>query len=251
MSRGRDDLEGLRPYLELAREIRAEVDRIAAGGPGSRAGLDAALDAVPTRERQRVARAVFDRLPAEQQWAVIERVFGDEQVRTFLADARQGRLDEIERRSRDLAIARVARSERRLDLGAIPEGTELRIGLFRPAEVDAAIGRGSRSASCARRLVVRATGADGLLRLLEDVFDPGRSFFVTSDYDERVWHEERLDGHQLVRLGAAPTGAERALEPVLYPGGRVDVEVAATVRPGRLHLGFVLVGDEDVFATTS
>jgi hypothetical protein len=34
---------------------------------------------------------------------------------------------------------------------------------------------------------------------------------------------------------------------VLYPGGRVDVLVGDEVRTGHLHLGFVLVGDNDLF----
>lgn len=49
----------------------------------------------------------------------------------------------------------------------------------------------------------------------------------------------------------APTGPDGGFEPALYRGGRVDVEVDGVARSGHLHLGFALVGDEDVFATAS
>jgi hypothetical protein len=35
---------------------------------------------------------------------------------------------------------------------------------------------------------------------------------------------------------------------VLYAGGRVDVVLDSEEREGRLHLGYVMVGDADVFA---
>lgn len=252
MTGGDDDLEGLRPYLALAREIRAEVERIAAGGPGAAADVEAALDAVPRRERERVARAVFDRLPPEQRWAILERVFDDDEIRAFLvADHRAGR-DEAERRVAAVALARTVRGAGRIDLREMPIGVELTLGLFAPRDVHAAVARGRRSSVCARQLVVRTAGPDGVVHVLEDVFNPQRGFFVTPDYDEAVWATERLTSHTRARLGAqAPPGPDGGFEPVLYPGGRVDVEVDGVARPGYLHLGFALVGDEDVFATAS
>jgi hypothetical protein len=249
---GDDDIEGLRPYLALAREIQAEVERIASGGAGAATDIDAALDAVPRRERERVARAVFDRLPPDQQWAVLERVFDDDEIRAFLVADHQAGRDEAARRAVHLALARTARDAGRIDLGELPAGVELTLGLFAPRDVHAAVGRGRRSSVCARQLVVRTAGPDGVVHVLEDVFNPQRGFFVTPDYDEAVWATERLTSHTRARLGArAPTGPDGGFEPALYPGGRVDVEVDGVARPGHLHLGFALVGDEDVFAAAS
>lgn len=246
-----DDLEELRPYLTLAREIRAEVDRVAATGPHTGAGLEAALDAVPKRERRQVARAVFDRLSAEQQWAVLERVFDDGEIRSFLADRRQRRREEVERGTGDRALAMAARGERRLDLGMLPSTVQVTVGLFRPAEVQEALLRGAASSACARQVTVRA-GHDGLVRVLADVFNPRHGYFVTADYDETLWSAERLASHSIVRLGSAvPTGDAGRFEPVLYPGGRMDVEIDGTVRRGHLHVGFALIGEEEAFATAS
>ncbi|HEX7132920.1 MAG TPA: hypothetical protein VF228_10105 [Iamia sp.] len=250
MGRG-DELEGLRPYLELAREIRAEVERVATGAPDAAADLGAAFEAVPRRERERVARAVFARLEPDEQWAVLAQVFDDDEIRTYLDEAHQARLDELERRRTDLDQARVARAAGRIELDALPPGVELTLGLFRLADVPAALPRGRRSTVCARQIVVRTTTA-GVVHVLQDVFNPQRGFFVTPDYDEAVWATERLASHDRVRLGSSPSGVpDDAIEPALYPGGRVDVEVDGTLRPGRLHLGFALIGGEDVFAAPS
>lgn len=119
---GDDDLEGLRPYLALAREIRAEVERIASGGPEATADIEAALDAVPRRERERIARAVFDRLPPDQRWAVLERVFDDDEIRAFLAADHRARRDEAERRAADRERARAARAAGWVDVRQLPAG---------------------------------------------------------------------------------------------------------------------------------
>jgi len=96
---------------------------------------------------------------------------------------------------------------------------------------------------CARELVVLALPGPEV-QVLDDVFNPRRGLFVTPDYDERTWADERLEGHARVRLGSiGPDG----FAGVLFPGGRVDT----AERPGRLHLGFALIGDEDVYAVAS
>jgi hypothetical protein len=246
------DLDAIRPYLDLAREIQAEVARTAEDASSDGESLVAAIAAVPERERARVLRAVFDRLPAERQWSIIEEAFGDDAIRHYLADERTARLDEIHRAHRHRTVLAASRSERRLDLEALPPGEELLLGLFRPADVRAALDRGRLSDTCARQLVLRTTPDPRLLRVIDDVFNPRSAMFVTAAYDERVWNEERLTSHASVRIGSIiSTASGDALETVLYPGARVDVELevdgAAVLRTGRLHLGFALLGGDDVF----
>jgi len=54
-----------------------------------------------------------------------------------------------------------------------------------------------------------------------------------------------------VRLGSlTAAGPDAALEPTLYPGGRVDVDTGGRRQVGRLHLGFALLGDIDIFAAS-
>jgi hypothetical protein len=248
------EVESVRPFLDLAREIQAEVARVAGDDGADAQSLVEAIEAVPRRERERIARAVFDRLPPERQWAILERAFGDAEIRDYLEQDRSGRLAAIRRAAIDLSFAAAARTERRLDLVSLPAGLELTLGLFRAADVRAALLRGRASDVCARRLVLRTTDRAGWLHVIEDVFNPRRGLFVTADYDESVWQRERLESHDVVRVGSidARAGEEPGvLEPVLYPGGRVDVEVGGAVREGRLHLGFVLVGEEDTFATAT
>jgi hypothetical protein len=243
------EVEAVRPYLELAREIQREVERVALDDDADAASLVEAIAEVPRRERRRVALAVFDRLPPERQWAVIERAFGDDEVRTYLSEARDDRLAAVRRAAADLSVARAARAARRLDLADLPSGIELTLGLFRAADVRGALDRGRASDVCARRVVVRTTGDAGRLHVIEDVFNPRRGLFVTAAYDESVWRVERLESHDVVRLGSIAPADPPVLEAVLYPGGRVDAEVAGRLREGRLHLGFALVGEEDTFAT--
>ena len=206
------------PFLELAREIRREVERAAATGTD----LSAAFEGVPAEERRRVARSVFDRLATERQWEVLAGLFDDDDLRAALRTV-------AEARRRD-----------RLDLTAVPADTTVSLGLFRPEDVDAALRGGGRSTATARLLVVRTTAEPGVVHVLEDVFNPDRGLFVTPDYDEGVWRSERLAGHDRVRLGSlGPDG----FEPVLYAGGRVDTAV-----PGRLHLGRARLDGAEVFA---
>jgi hypothetical protein len=230
------------------------VARVAGDDSADAASLVEAIEAVPTRERERITRAVFDRLPPERQWAILERAFGDAEVRTHLEQERSDRLAAIRRAAADLSVASAARAERRLDLESLPAGLELTLGLFRAADVRAALARGDASDVCARRVVLRTTDRPGWLHVIEDVFNPRRGLFVTAEYDETVWHLERLESHDLVRVGSIDpraTDGPGTLEPVLYPGARVDVEVGGEAREGRLHLGFVLVGSEDTFATAT
>ena len=248
------ELDAVRPYLDLAKEIQRQVERFAADDAAEVESLVQAIDAIPRRERARVARAIFDRLPAEQQWTIVERVFGDEEISTYLAEVRDQRLQRAREGDVLGSLARAARATGHLDTAGLPPGTELTLGLFRPQDVRAAVARGRDSAVCARRLVLRATAEPGAFRVVEDVFNPRRGLFVTADYDERVWSEERLSGHRLVRVGSlVDEDGMTALQSTLYPGARVDLQPdrdgAGT--EGRLHLGYAVVGDEDVFAHRS
>ena len=232
------------PYLDLAREIQLEVARVAADGTTGTEALEAAFDGITRRERQRVAREVFDRLPADEQWAVLERVLGDDELAEALAGERGARLATAERR----VLAASLVDGDRLDPRTVPDGERLTLGLFREAEVDAGVRLGPAAASCARRLGLAATADPGRFRVIEDVFNPGGGYFVTADYDEATWRtQDRLAAHALVRVGSLDAGDGTTLEPVLHLGGRVDVETDGTGRVGLLHLGFALVGDVEIF----
>jgi hypothetical protein len=239
------ELEAARPFLPLAREISDDVARLAADGSASTGLLEEAIAAVPQRERLDVARAVFDRLAPDRQWAVLERVFGDEEIRAALAAERDARLDEVRRTAARAELARTARTGRRLDARLVPDRELLTLGLFREADVSAAVGRRPRSDRAARRLLLRRVEGPGLFAVVEDVFNPDGGHFVDAEYDRETWQRERLPAHAVVRLGSrSPSG----FEPVLYAGGRVDVEFDSVEREGRLHLGYAMVGDADVFA---
>ena len=251
------EIETVRPYLDLAQEIRHAVELFATDDAAEVESLVAALDSIPARERGDVARSIFDRLSPDRQWAVIERAFGDDEIRDYLERDRSARLAELRSTARQQAIARQARVERRLDTGALPDAQEVTLGLFLPADVRAALDRGVASQVCARQIVLRATAVQGELQVIGDTFNPRRGLFVTAAYDQRVFATEQLMSHAVVRIGSlteteteteTATGSGPALEPVLYPGARVDVEVDGVPAEGRLHLGFVLIGDEDVYA---
>lgn len=248
LARSASEGEEAQPFLELAREIQAEVARIAAD-PSTHGDLLAELlERIPREERMKLARAVFDRLPAERQWAIVGEVYGDEEIGAYLEAERSARLADARTNAARLDLARRARSERRLDTGEVARGDALTLGLFREHDVGAAVARGHMSSGCARRLVLRSTG-EGTLQVMEDVFNPGGGYFVTAEYSEETWRtKDRLPGHAVVRVGSIiESEAGRSFEPVVYPGGRVDVEVSGRPLRGRLHLGFAMLSDIDMF----
>lgn len=231
-------------YLALAREIHEDVARIASDPTAHGDLLEEALDRVPRNERERLAQRIFEALDADTQWAVIERVFGDVEIRKHLQGAREGRHADLARAARHRELAARARAAGALDTRDALEGDRLVLGLFSARDVRAAIGRGHHSTAAARQLVVRSRGG-GDLQVLEDVFNPHGGHFVTGAYTEQVWQQtERLASHAIVRVGAI---SDAGFEPVLYPGGRVDVCVGDRLVTGQLHLGFAMVGHEDVF----
>jgi len=244
------EIEDARPYLELAREIRAEVLRVADDGDADTEALVSAIDAVPRRERNAIARAVFAQLSPEQQWEILVRVFDDAELRAVFDAERR---DRIERLGRDAAreqMAADARATGRLDMCTVPDGERVTLGLFRERDVHAAIDLGHRSSSCARRVVLAADGPDGSFRVIEDVFNPAGGYFVTGEYDQATWEQhDRLPAHTIVRPGSRTAAArDESFAPVLHVGGRVDFEREEMLTEGRLHLGYAMVGDVDVFA---
>jgi hypothetical protein len=237
-------------YLDLAREIQREVTRVAADESSDPEALDAVFEGITRRERLRVLRETFDRLPATEQWAVLERTFADDELAEALAGARAARLAAAQRRER----AAMVTTGERLDTLAVPADELIVLGLFLEPDVRGGIARGPGSTNCVRRLVLKATAvADaGAFQVIEDVFNPRGGYFVTPRYDEAFWRShDRLAAHALVRLGSiVPSADGPGLDPVLHLGGRVDVETQGELREGHLHLGFALLDDVDVFAAS-
>jgi hypothetical protein len=236
------------PFLELAREIQAEVARIAADPSAHGDLLVELMDRIPRDERMKLARAIFAQLPPERQWGVIEDVYGDDEIRAYLESERSVRLAEARRDGARLDLARRARVERRLDTRDVARNEVLTLGLFREHDARQAVSRGQASSTCARRLVLTCTG-DAAFQVIEDVFNPSGGYFVTAEYSEETWRaEDRLPGHAVVRLGSIVEGEGGAsFDPVLYPGGRVDFEAGGRQVRGRLHLGFAMLSDIDIF----
>lgn len=235
----------IEPYLDLAREIHTEVARFLEDDAADPEMLASAIEAVPRRERARVAREVFDRMPVEVQWSILERAFGDTEIREYLAAEHRRRLEELQRLDGRMAVVESARGMNALDTREIPEGVQVLVGLFRESDARAALRRGHVADNVARRVVFHSLG-DGGLRVVEDVFNPRGGLFVTREYDEATWRSERLEAHSVVRIGAGADGT--TFVPVIYPGGRADIETPAGLIRGRLHVGFVMLGDIDVFA---
>jgi hypothetical protein len=242
------DADELGPLLDLAREIKREVDRIAADDSADLDELSEAIDALPRAERRRVALAVFDRLPADAQWDVLARVFDDAELRDHLADEHRRRREQLALDAVHAPLVAASRASGALDTRELVPGDRLTLDLFREADVRAAVARGRRSDAAARTLVLRCV-APGELRVIEDVFNPRGGFFVTRDYDASTWEAERFASHERIAVGSISgrPGDER-FEPVLYLGGRVDVERSTGYARGALHLGMVRLGETDVFA---
>lgn len=217
-------------------------------GPAGSSTVVEAVEAIPRRERAAVARRIFEQLPPTERWNVVERVFEDTEVREAIAAERDliraVAVSALARRS----VVTGVRVNRLIDTRDIAPDEEVMVGLFAASDVDVAVDRGHRSATCARRVVFRSEGG-GLLRVVTDVFNPRGGYFVRAEYDEQTWRtSDRLAPHSLVRLGSLTEDSDGPrFEPMLYPGARVDVEIAGRVVPGKLHMGYVMIGDDDLF----
>src|SRR4051812_27953731 len=150
------EIEDARPYLALAREIHDEVHRAIEDDATDADALVDAMDAVPERERRAVALAVFRQLPAEQQWAILERVFDDVELRDAVAGERAELIERHERRVRLSALT--GPHGEALDTSALLDGERVVLGLFRERDVRDAIPLGPQSTACARRLVLLRAG---------------------------------------------------------------------------------------------
>ena len=234
--------------VELAKEIQTAIQRVAADPEAHLDLLDALIDGISAEKRMELAAAIFEELPAEQQWAVLERVFSDDEIRSYLDAHRTALREQAEGQAGRQGLAARVREARRLDTREVAVGEELTLGLFREHDVRAALARGHVSSACARRLVLRALG-DGQFQVIADTFNPNGGYFVTAEYSADTWRDhDRLEPHAVVRVGSiTPGDAELTFEPVLYPGGRVDVEVAGSATRGRLHLGFAMLSELDIF----
>jgi hypothetical protein len=257
-ARERADLERLAaeiddagPYLELAREIQAEVARIAADPSAHIDLLVELLDSVPRDERMKLAQRIFSELAPERQWDVLEQAYGDGEIKEYLQAQRSVQVAEARARTERLRLVAAARAGNGLGTGDIPAGELLTLGLFREHDVRAALSRGEESSTCARRLVLRSTG-DGRFQVIEDVFNPAGGYFVTAEYSEETWRtRDRLSAHTIVRVGSvieADGASGPRFDPVLYPGGRTDFEVAGRRATGQLHLGFASLSGVGIFA---
>ena len=224
-------------YLELAREIKAEVARVAADDDAGPAALEQVFSGITDRERQRIARGVFDRLPATEQWAVIERVFDDGELAAALGSFRSDLLAAAQRRALAAAVAEGPR----LDTVRVPAGGRLTLDLHREG-----------TGSCARRLRLQCLDVPGTFQVVDDVFNPDGDYFVTGAYEQSTFEGDRLPAHAVVRPGSiVPDGGDQRLDPVLHLGGRVDVELDGDLREGRLHLGAATLDGVDVFEGAS
>jgi hypothetical protein len=145
-------------------------------------------------------------------------------------------------------LARIARADHLVRMEQIPDHELVTLGLFREPDVRAAVGRGPTSTTCARRVVLRRGREPGAFHVVEDVFNPAGGYFVTAVYDAGAWESERLAPHALVRAGTiSGSGGQRSFESVLYAGARVDFEIAGRPVEGRLHLGYMTLGELDLF----
>jgi hypothetical protein len=235
------------PFLALARELQAEAQRWAAEPDVPIESLVEMFDSMPDEARRRAIETTFQNLPAEQRWAVLSRLFDDDRLRDVLAHERAVAVAAAGVVLRRAALVEDVTTRHLIDTRLVHAGDEIVLGLFRERDVRAALDKGPSSTSCARRVALQATDDAGVLHVVADVFNPFHGLFVTAEYDDRSWRDERLEPHTAVRVGAA---AGPTFEPLVYPGGRFDVEVAGTVRPGRLHVGWATLGDLSLFPST-
>jgi len=245
----RSEIEGSRPYLGLAREIHDEVERAVADPVGDLDELAEAIARMPRDARLEAILTAFRGLPQDEQWDLLADLFSDDELRDALTVEHERRLAAARRTLRLRTVLATVDERRVLDTRDLPPGEDLTLGLFREVDVRAALVRGSSSTAVARRLVLRTSDEPGRMLVLTDLFNPANGLFVTPDYDEAAWREERLAPNTSVRVGTAAD--DGAVEPLIHPGGRLDIEASGATRRSRLHVGTATIGDVDLFVATS
>ena len=237
------ELDEIRPYLDVAREIHHEVARLAAD---------------PDASAEMIAD-VFERLPRQARIDAVAAAFGRPVRRPAVGHpqsslrrrrpARRPRAGATRPHRRQPAAMRDGLPSSRASSLATPSTrvrwrrtSSSRSASFREVDVQSALAQGRSSSTCARRLVLRGTDDAGVLLVVEDVFNPARGLFVTADYDERTWRDERLSAHALVRLGSIRDGADdgaRRVRPVDLSGRarrrRLGRDAAARIAARRLR----------------
>ena len=225
----RSELEGVRPYLGLAREIHDEVERAVADPTGDLDEL-AGRDRRVARRRARSTRSSTAFRGAARRRAVgrsSPSLFDDDELRAALAVEHERRRGRAARRTpaaaavrgRASTTRRARHARRRRPARTSPSGCSARSTCAPPCRA------GRRRRPCARRLVLRATGEPGRLLVLDDVFNPAdgpvRDRRTTT---RRSGATERLEPNTSCASARRPTAAP--FEPVVHPGGRLDVETA-------------------------
>jgi hypothetical protein len=239
-----DPGDDLGPYLALARELKLEADRLAAQPFADLEDMTSVFERIPDAARAEVVARTFDQLSTAERWAVLERLFPDEELRRHLAARRDALVAEARRAGEADAVVVAARAHGELDVAALPEGHVVELGLFRPVDVRYGLARGIESDTVARSLQVRSTASPGTVRVVDDRFNPRRGLYVSGEYDSSVFEQERLESNVLVRVGRL---AGDGLEPRIEPGARFDVDRGDGPEAGRLAVGYVVVDGVDLF----
>lgn len=241
----RNELEAVEPYTGLAREIERAVAGIVLSETAQAHAIGEVFDAMLAEKRRRAAIAIFNTLPKENQWQIIADTFGDEEMKGILQSHHGSAKAELESR----ALAESMNQKAALETERIPAHSRLTLGLFMESEVQSALRRGQQAQHCARRLTLVVTEQAGVLSVVTDEFNPNKAYFLTSQYDHDVWRaQDMLPSHSLVRLGSIRnSGGSVSFDPIVYPGGRVDFEVDGQPINGKLHLGYAVLGGEDIF----
>ena len=149
--------------------------------------------------------------------------------------------------------SRTARAERRVDLTTLPAGVELSLGLFRSQDVRNALLKGHGSHVCARQLVAaRHRGARrraGARRRLQPAARAVRHRRLRRvRVAHRAAHEPR---GRTARIAGRRRRRAWCSTPSCTPAHASTSRSTGTSAEGRLHLGFVLVAEEDVYATST
>ena len=180
----------------------------------------------PREARHAAVTAAFRELPAGERWEILARLFDDDELRAALAVEHEAR-----------AVVRAGSPLRRaFDTRLLPAGEELVVGLFREVDVRAALARGSASTSspagsCCGPPTSPGGCSSSRTCSTRRVACSSRPTTTSRRGARSAWPRTPPSP------SARPPAAGR--QPVIYPGGRLDIETADGIRIGRLHIGCV------------